>query len=186
MILTRASRKRVVAETSRDDGAVNGEETLARASSSPSNDADVAPGAMVTATTSTAPVSSFPHAAVDKDGFLSLVHDIRPKKKRKCRPMPLWMQVKPPLEKLPSEVLQNILGFVDDTKDLLHLVNTVKVFRSAIVPRPDIVVRTAVYNGGSSKSAIESFFDDVRYQRIHIPSTLRLLRVVSLGLVEVI
>lgn len=178
MVMTRDSRKRLVVELSQGNWAESGEGTKGHSPFADTSNDTATSSAMDTTSTSTVPSSLISRTTVDKDGFFSLTQEVRPPKKRKYRPKSLSKQIKPPLEDLPAEVLENILGFVDDIPDLFCVVNTVKTFRNAIVPRPDIVVRTAVYGGGSSKKAIESFFDDIRYHRVHIPSTLRLLRVV--------
>jgi hypothetical protein len=72
------------------------------------------------------------------------------KKRRRIKPPPIYKQNKPPLESLPNEVLQNILVFFDSIRDLFNLVNTSKSFRKAIEPRPDVVIKAAIYGGGNT------------------------------------
>ena len=132
----------------------------------------------------------------DSDGFMALEQEMPRKKKRRTKPKPIWKQDKPPLEDLPIDVLENILTYIGDTRDLFNLVNQAKPFRKAIIPRPDIVISAAIYGGGAaattsnnnnrkntstydSKAVIESFFKQIQNKSIHIPSTLRLLRVIN-------
>jgi hypothetical protein len=117
---------------------------------------------------------------VDPEGFVSLSNAEPPKKKRRSnRPKPLPKQIKPPIEILPLEVLETILSFIDDPRKLLNIVSSVKAFRKAIVRRPDIVITASIYGSESTRVALKGFFDNIRNKSIHIPSTLRLLRVVS-------
>ncbi|KAL3912124.1 MAG: hypothetical protein SGILL_007009, partial [Bacillariaceae sp.] len=61
---------------------------------------------------------------VDKDGFMYLKSLSPLSKKRKT--CPLAKQDKSPIEVLPSDVLECVLGFVADPKMLLALTSTVK------------------------------------------------------------
>lgn len=124
--------------------------------------------------------ASHTKVTVDDNCFMSLKSLTPPSKKRKIWPKPLEKQDKPPIEDLPMEVLESILSFVNDVGKLLALVNNIKVFRKAIIHRLDVVISTAILGGHDSKDSLESFFDDIRTKSIHIPTTLRLLRVVRI------
>ena len=121
----------------------------------------------------------------DSEGFISL-KSLPPKsnkkRRRKKKVLPPHLQkTKMPLENLPPLALENILSFVaDSTKELQLLVSTVKSFRQAIVARPDIVIQAGVFSGGNIKSATEDLMmNHIQPQNIHIPSTLRLLRLLN-------
>jgi hypothetical protein len=168
MVLTRDARKRAAPEPPSQNGAgdvTNFQQTCGGAN----------------AVVASAAIASRTVATVDQGGFLSLKRFYPPKKKRKIRPKPLENQNKPPIEGLPVEVLENVLSFVDDPRKLLTLVSCIKVFRTAIVRRPDIVIKAAVYGNETTRQNLSSFFDHIRTGSIHIPTTLRLLRVVSVS-----
>ena len=153
-----------------------------------------AAGTRTVGTTSASSLSSsFPsemvlpsHITEDNEGFFSLKSLTQKpnnkKRRRKKKVLPPHLQkTKMPLENLPPLALENVLSFVaDSTKELQMLVSTVKSFRQVIIGRPDIVIQAGVFSGGNIKSITEELM--VKYihpRNIHIPSTLRLLRLLN-------
>ena len=146
-----------------------------------------------TPTSTSSSSSSFPsetdlpsHITEDNEGFFSL-KSVPPKsgnkkRRQKKKILPPHLQMtKMPLEKLPPLALENILSFVaDSTKELQMLVSTVKSFRQVILGRPDIVIQAGVFSGGIVKSITEDLIvNHIQPRNIHIPSTLRLLRLLN-------
>lgn len=92
---------------------------------------------------------------------------------------------RPPLESLPPKILQEILLFAGNSpRELFRVVTNIKAFYGALQPRPDIVISAAVFHDRRSKSHMETIVDCVRKQQIHIPSTMRLLRLVNMQYCE--
>ena len=67
----------------------------------------------------------------------------------KKRRLESWERNHPPFELLPNELLPNILVFLDSAKDVYSLSRCSKSLRDSI--SPEIVVRSAVFQGGKAK-----------------------------------
>jgi hypothetical protein len=84
---------------------------------------------------------------------------------------------KPPFESLLPEILHTVFLFLDQTRDVYSLAHCSKYLRSIVTP--EIVVRSAIFSGGKIKEAIHVVMNAVKKRSIHVPSTLRLLRLVN-------
>ena len=78
---------------------------------------------------------------------------------------------------IPRELLPHILSFLDDSNDVYTISKCSKYLRDSITP--EIVIRSAVFAGGTAQKAIANIMQLVENRSIHMPSTHRLLRLVS-------
>ena len=88
--------------------------------------------------------------------------------------------VKPPFEILPPEVLEQIMGYLDSARDVFSLTVGCRSrhIRSALTC--ELVVRSALFqDNGIANQRIKSLLQRVACYSIHMPSTLRMLRLVN-------
>jgi hypothetical protein len=91
----------------------------------------------------------------------------------------------PILDLLSPKAVQTILEFVDmKPRELFRLVTTIKPFYNAILPRPDIVVKNAYVAGGNEQKVITEIIGYIEHKSIHMPCTMRLMRLVNAKLCE--
>ena len=67
----------------------------------------------------------------------------------KKRRIESWERIHPPFEILPTELLPTIMLFLDSARDVYNLSLCSKSLRRAVTP--EIVVRSAVFQGGRAK-----------------------------------
>lgn len=97
--------------------------------------------------------------------------------KAKRRRMEAFARNHPPFEMFPTDILPHIFLFFDSTKDVHSLSRCSKYLRESLTP--EIVVRSAVFGGGKMRDAVGSVVQAIKNKSIHVPSTLRLLRLVN-------
>jgi hypothetical protein len=103
------------------------------------------------------------------------------KKRRKDK----WTRnhpVDPFVEMLPFELLPKIFSYLDSVNLVYKLSLLSKSFRHAITP--ELVVQTAVFQGGNPKQVIERIMKSVKDKSVYIPSIFRLLRLVNATMCE--
>jgi hypothetical protein len=84
------------------------------------------------------------------------------------------------LDLLPSKPLQTILECLDvPARELYILITTIKPFYNAVQSRPDIVVKNAYLSDGNPKRIISDVVTYIKDETIHVPSAMRLLRLVN-------
>jgi hypothetical protein len=103
-------------------------------------------------------------------------------KKEKKRRIQSWEQNHPPFEMLVPEVLRLVFLYLDSVRDIYNLSKCSKYIRQAI--SPEVVIRSAVFNGGKTWSSMSQVMDLVQKRAIQVPSTFRLLRLVNGKLCE--
>ena len=98
--------------------------------------------------------------------------------KKKAQKQAAAAKKKPPFEMLPQEVLQQVMLYMDDARDIysLSMVGS-KHIRSAITS--EIVIRSALFGSNVSQSRITNLLTAVENYSIHIPSTFRMLRIAN-------
>lgn len=100
------------------------------------------------------------------------------KKRRKLK----WTRNHPQVEMLPVELLPKIFSYLDNVNLVYKLSVLSKSFRHAITP--ELVVQTAVFQGGKPKQVMERIMKSVKDKSIYIPSIFRLLRLVNATMCE--
>lgn len=103
------------------------------------------------------------------------------KKRRKDK----WIRnhpVDPFVEMLPFALLPKIFSYLDSVNLVYKLSLLSKSFRHAITP--ELVVQTAIFQGGKPKQVIERIMKSVKDKSIYIPSIFRLLRLVNATMCE--
>lgn len=88
---------------------------------------------------------------------------------------PLLKRAKTPVD-LNEDALSLVMEFLAP-KELYKMANTCKALRAAVSTR--IVVRSAIMHGGNAKRTLSELYDLLKKDSIHMPSPLRLLRLVN-------
>jgi hypothetical protein len=98
-------------------------------------------------------------------------------KKNKQRRIESFERNHPPFEMLPGLAIETIFSFLDNAPDVYNLSKCAKFIKDCLTP--EIVVRSAVFGGEKTREVVDDIIDCMQDKAIHVPSTLRLLRLVN-------
>jgi hypothetical protein len=88
------------------------------------------------------------------------------------------LETLPALESLPPKALQEVLRFIGSPRKIFTLVTHIKAFHQVV--SLEIVVEAAFLDGRKSRRIVTSIVEQIKAKQIHVPSTTRLLRLLTL------